>query len=1354
MKQAEMDMAKSMGKDVTKMTAQELKQFQESPFMKAISKAEALCVELTAQRDAKRKERDDTFDPSDADWQAQKAFDYDRLINYYKVLGIDEYATPDEISSAYKKLSLVFHPDKMAGLTEKEKEENHAIFMEVKNAHKTLMDQATRRQYDRERDRDQAGFEANGWKIKTKECFDATEVLKRMAMMSKNPGKVVEVPLEVRLEKFVYGGIKAVKRERRVRDFEGFSTEERTFRIDIPPQAPEGYTVEFLNLGDAQEDSRPDTLHFKVKAKVHEAVDRCGDDLLVKDPPTLPLDTHAQAYMSLQTGGLRGRHVLLWGRNPFYHSTGSGRCNLKVSIAGEGATSSGCLRFSSRLAVSADSSSSVVIRLKQMSTGARLAMRVPKTATIKDVRDRAFELLDFAGSQNVKVYRQEAGGHALIPDEQPIGTQRSFEVGGTSWKGVPTPYPQAVSFLEAVLGICSTPAFRSRLAAAYKLAETSKADGKIAVCNCWEEVCKILPDYGFEAEQDILEEVIGKCFAELEDAEDKAWLLKQAKALVVGFKPEEYKGEAVSAPGTWRLAGHPSMVARRQKFLNHEPTATLELSPIFKEGITLHTTPPCTLRFYSNQRQLVCVESGSVPPRGFFAVSMSCPAGAKKAGREAWLQLKDQIVPLLNDTAFHLLRTARGLLPRPLMASPSFAESEYSQDGGVIARPLEEEAAAIAKEIAEDAANNEEEEEEEEEADDDEDEDDEDEDEDDDDEDGLFDFGGLDKAKNKAENKREQREAKANARAARRAWRQQVAFENRAEQRRFEALVQNGGASHNGNGKAMPWLRLGKRSFQGGELYLSLYYIEQLLTEQLDVEAKAEALVEKSAALCALKHYEAALQAATEAVELRGDLAEGWRWRGAAAEGLGEGHEEEARTAFFRAASLAPEKAYLEGLDRTTRATVSPDLALAKGARESGNSAMSDGQTTQALAHYCYGVAVLPAPPADAPQETSEAAVADDVVGLKATLLANQSLAYAHLGMWRMAVEAGERAVADGGGQAHPKAHYRLGSALLGCGQYERGYTEFAKAAALMPEDGKVLQAQQAALHLLPLWQSTPAQARLESRFRRGAGRPKASTKVFAMSDIHFDTRGASEWVENIDDFKFQEDVLIVAGNVGDTLKATIAGLKALRRKFHRVFFSPGNHEFWVHPSEVARFPDSVAKLTALLEACTEIDVDTCPSQVAEDLFVVPLFSWYNYQFDVADPLPDPNLNRLFDSHSKWPMPAGDVWQFMLALNRPYLKLPFRDNVVTFSHFLPHVDIPYDKKVPKNGKVMGCTDLVPQIKALKSKVHVCGHSRRRFANTLDNMLYVNQSLGYQKEHSSVEPLMCIFNGVGTTTRTV
>ena len=45
-------------------------------------------------------------------------------------------------------------------------------------------------------------------------------------------------------------------------------------------------------------------------------------------------------------------------------------------------------------------------------------------------------------------------------------------------------------------------------------------------------------------------------------------------------------------------------------------------------------------------------------------------------------------------------------------------------------------------------------------------------------------------------------------------------------------------------------------------------------------------------------------------------------------------------------------------------------------------------------------------------------------------------------------------------------------------------------------------------------------------------------------------------------------------------------------------------------------------KLIALLDICDELGVDTAPAEVAEGVFVVPLFSWYSSTFDEADPRP------------------------------------------------------------------------------------------------------------------------------------
>ena len=40
----------------------------------------------------------------------------------------------------------------------------------------------------------------------------------------------------------------------------------------------------------------------------------------------------------------------------------------------------------------------------------------------------------------------------------------------------------------------------------------------------------------------------------------------------------------------------------------------------------------------------------------------------------------------------------------------------------------------------------------------------------------------------------------------------------------------------------------------------------------------------------------------------------------------------------------------------------------------------------------------------------------------------------------------------------------------------------------------------------------------------------------------------------------------------------------------------------------------------AKMQMCDELEVDTAPAEVAPGLIVVPMLSWYNSAFDVADP--------------------------------------------------------------------------------------------------------------------------------------
>ncbi|MBI4779616.1 DnaJ domain-containing protein, partial [Candidatus Falkowbacteria bacterium] len=60
--------------------------------------------------------------------------------DYYKVLGVDKGASPEEIKKAFRKLAHEHHPDKKSG--------DEAKFKELNEAYQVLSDSKKRSQYD------------------------------------------------------------------------------------------------------------------------------------------------------------------------------------------------------------------------------------------------------------------------------------------------------------------------------------------------------------------------------------------------------------------------------------------------------------------------------------------------------------------------------------------------------------------------------------------------------------------------------------------------------------------------------------------------------------------------------------------------------------------------------------------------------------------------------------------------------------------------------------------------------------------------------------------------------------------------------------------------------------------------------------------------------------------------------------------------------------------------------------------------------------------------------------------------------------------------------------------------------
>jgi hypothetical protein len=167
-------------------------------------------------------------------------------------------------------------------------------------------------------------------------------------------------------------------------------------------------------------------------------------------------------------------------------------------------------------------------------------------------------------------------------------------------------------------------------------------------------------------------------------------------------------------------------------------------------------------------------------------------------------------------------------------------------------------------------------------------------------------------------------------------------------------------------------------------------------------------------------------------------------------------------------------------------------------------------------------------------------------------------------------------------------------------------------------------------------------------------------------------------------------------------------------------------------------FADSVQKLLALWQMCDEIDVDTGPARVSPRCTVVPLDSWYSYAFDHFDPKPG---GTLFDSYCKWPVHVDSAWELMTGLNEPRMRIceehtpkmsalgkPEPD-VITFSHFLPRKELPLPG-LHDIAKGAGCTRIEEQLRRVRSKMHVFGHTHINTQNDYEGVTYIQNAMGY------------------------
>ena len=64
--------------------------------------------------------------------------------------------------------------------------------------------------------------------------------------------------------------------------------------------------------------------------------------------------------------------------------------------------------------------------------------------------------------------------------------------------------------------------------------------------------------------------------------------------------------------------------------------------------------------------------------------------------------------------------------------------------------------------------------------------------------------------------------------------------------------------------------------------------------------------------------------------------------------------------------------------------------------------------------------------------------------------------------------------------------------------------------------------------------------------------------RIFAISDIHVDHQVNNQWIQDLDCTRYASDVLLLAGDVTDSLQLLRSTLESLQTKFKEVFYVPG----------------------------------------------------------------------------------------------------------------------------------------------------------------------------------------------------
>ncbi len=261
--------------------------------------------------------------------------------------------------------------------------------------------------------------------------------------------------------------------------------------------------------------------------------------------------------------------------------------------------------------------------------------------------------------------------------------------------------------------------------------------------------------------------------------------------------------------------------------------------------------------------------------------------------------------------------------------------------------------------------------------------------------------------------------------------------------------------------------------------------------------------------------------------------------------------------------------------------------------------------------------------------------------------------------------------------------------------------------------------------------------------------------RVFILSDVHVDFEENRKWVQQLSDWDFKNDILILAGDITHDFDLLRIWLLKIRRKFAELFFVPGNHDLWIRGEDWA---NSLEKFKAIMEFCrlNEIEVQAKVFTLGnEQIRIIPVFSWYNLQ-EEKDTLYLPKIgedatNRMWSDnyYVHWPKENRfDPTAYFLEYSNHWQPAESNEKIITFSHFLPRHEVMFSGEMSYDPERMRKHDRFPQfnfsrvagslkidrfIRKLGATIHIYGHQHINRDKTVDGVRYLSHCLGYPEE---------------------